>query len=131
MLFHTFYTQEERRKFGGSDFIELQYCRLEQDSNIKKIVLVNAIEHWKNDSLYIFGDDINEFLLHYDKIFNGGIYCNEKKGIVDVFGINYYLLEQSRLIIERVTKEKPLDYQILLNWLYNVKKYNGFYVLGE
>lgn len=131
MLFHTFYTQEERRKFGGSDFIELQYCRLEQDSNIKKIVSVNAIEHWKNDSLYIFGDDINEFLLHYDKIFNGGIYCNEKSGIVDVFGINYYLLEQSRLIIERVTKEKPLDYQILLNWLYNVKKYNGFYVLGE
>ncbi len=131
MLFHSFNTQEERRKFGGSDFIELQYCRLEQGSKIKKIVSVNAIENWKNDSLYVFGNDINEFLSHYGKIFNGGIYNNEKSGIVDVFGINYYPLEQSNLIIEKVMKEKLLDYQTLLNWLYNVKKYNGFYILGE
>ena len=37
MLFHTFNTQEERRKFGGSDFIEMQYCRLEQGSKSKRL----------------------------------------------------------------------------------------------
>ena len=26
MLFHTFHSQEERRKSGGSYFIEVQYC---------------------------------------------------------------------------------------------------------
>ena len=28
MLFHTFSSQEERRKYGGSAFIEIQYCKL-------------------------------------------------------------------------------------------------------
>ena len=28
MLFHTFKSQEERRKFGGSAFIEIQFCNM-------------------------------------------------------------------------------------------------------
>jgi len=130
MLFHTFYSQEERRKFGGSYFIEFQYCKLEQNSEIKRIVSVDVIEHWKNDSLYIYGDDENEFFSHYGKIFIGGIYNNEKSGIVDLCGINYYSRKQTKLIIDKVKKEKALDYQILLNWLENVNQYIGFYVLG-
>ncbi|MBC8587751.1 hypothetical protein [Paratissierella segnis] len=130
LLFRTFNSQEERREFGGSDFIEFQYCKLDKRSKINKIVSIDAIGKWKDDSLYLFGDDIDEFFSHYGKIFNGGIYNNEKCGIVDFYGINYYTLEQSNLIIERVNKENPLDYQILLNWLDDVKKYNGFYILG-
>lgn len=130
MLFRTFHSQEERRKFGGSDFIEFQYCRLSQDSKIEKIVSVDAIEEWKNNSLYVLGDDIDEFVLHYGKIFVDGIYNNGKSGIVDVFGINYYTLEQAELITVRINKENPLDNQTLLNWLANVKEYNGFYILG-
>lgn len=45
MLFHTFRSQEERRKFGGSYFIEVQYCKLAQDSEITKIVSVDVMEH--------------------------------------------------------------------------------------
>ena len=36
------------------------------------------------------------------------------------------LLGRGDLITERVNKENPLDYQILLNRLNDVKKYNGF-----
>ncbi len=36
MLFHIFNSQKERREFGGSDFIEMQYCKLEQGSEIEK-----------------------------------------------------------------------------------------------
>lgn len=70
------------------------------------------------------------FFSRYRKIFNGGVYANEKSGVVDLYGINYYSPEQSLLMIEQVRKERPLDYPILLNWLEGVKKYNGFYVLG-
>lgn len=62
MLFHIFHSQKERRDFGGSDFIEMQYCKLEQDSEIEKIVSVDATI-WKNDSLYIFGNDMICFIL--------------------------------------------------------------------
>ena len=130
MLFHTFSSQEERREFGGSYFIEIQYCRLSQGTEIERIVSVDAIEHWKNDSLYIYGDDDNEFILHYGKIFTGGIYNNLKFGMIDICGINYYSLQQTHLILERIKKAKPLDYQVLLNWLEKIKENIGFYILG-
>lgn len=130
MLFYTFSSQEERREFGGSYFIEMQYCRLPQGTEIERIVSVDAIEHWKNDSLYIYGDDDNEFVLHYGKIFTGGTYGNLKCGIVDMYGINYYSREQAHLILETVKEIKPLDYQVLINWLEKAKENVGFYILG-
>lgn len=36
MLFHTFRAQEERRRFGGTDFMEMQYCKLPLDLLAKK-----------------------------------------------------------------------------------------------
>lgn len=90
MLFHTFKSREERRKYGGSYFIEIQYCSLAKGTEIEKIVSVDAIENWKNDSLYIYGDDDNEFEVYYREIFTGGIYNNLKRGCVDMCGINYY-----------------------------------------
>lgn len=131
LLFHTFNSQEQRRKFSGSDFIEIQYCRLDQGSKVKEIISVEAIEHWKIDSLYIMGDDINEFFSCYSKILNCGISNNGEINSLDVFGINYYSQEQSNHIIERIKKEKPQDYQILLDWLSDIDRYIGFYVLGE
>ena len=122
MLFISFSSQDERRKFGGSDFMELQYCRLKKDSKIGEIVSVEAVEHWKNDSLYIFGDDMNEFFALYSEIFNVGIYSNGECGIVDLLGINYYSLERTIFIIEKIKEEKPKDYQVLLYWLENIEK---------
>ena len=130
MYFHTFNSREELRIFGGSYFIEVQYCKLASCSKIKEIIAVDAIEHWKNDSLYIYGDDDEEFTSYYGEIFTGGIYNNEKRGVVDLCGINYYSQEQTEHIMERVKKERPIDYQTLLRWLEKADKYNGIYVLG-
>lgn len=130
MLFRSFSSQEERRKYGGSYFIELQYCKLAQGTAIETIVSVSAIEHWKNDSLYVYGDDDNAFISDYGKIFTNGVYNNRKSGMVDMYGINYYSQKYTHPIIERVKEIKPLDYQVLLNWLEKGTEYNGFYILG-
>ncbi len=130
-MFYKFTSQEERRKYGGSDFIELQYCKLSKDSKITSIISIESINCWKDDSLYVSGDDMEVFFSQYKEIFNGGIYNNGKNGVVDLLGINYYSPQQSEIIIKHVLEQQPLDYQILLNWLKDVKRYNGFYILGE
>ena len=53
MLFLKFSSQDERRAYGGSAFIELQFCKLPPATPIKKIIAVDSIENWKNDSLYV------------------------------------------------------------------------------
>ena len=78
MLFHIFDSQEERRNFGGSGFIEIQFCKLPSGTTTKKLVAVNSINHWQNDSLYI--DDENAFYQEYSQFFNCGIYNNLKSG---------------------------------------------------
>ena len=130
MLFHTFGSQEERGRFGGSYFIEIQYCRTALYTERQELVAVDAIEPWKDDSLYIYGDDDNAFLSYYGEIFTGGIYNNGKSGAVDLCGINYYSPEQTERIVERVKRTRPLDHQTLLRWLERADGYNGFYVLG-
>lgn len=128
MLFHVFSSQEERRDFGGSLFIEIQFCKLSKGVKTKKIVAVNSIENWQNDSLYI--SDENTFFREYGKIFDCGIYSNLKRGVVDIFGINYYSPSSVDSIIAKLNKEKPSDYITLAEWLARAKEYNGFYILG-
>lgn len=130
LLFLTFNSQEERRKFGGSNFIELQYCRLPPRTKIKEIVSVNAIRNWENDSLYICGDNMDMFYSSYGTIITGGIYNNMERGPVDLFGINFYSQEQISQIIERIKAEIPPEYQIILKWLKEGREYVGIYILG-
>lgn len=130
LLFHRFSSQDERQAFGGSYFIELQYCRLPQGTMIDEIVSVDAITHWQDDSLYIYGDDDNLFTAQYGDIFTDGIYSNLKSGYVDICGINYYAQALIDQIMEKVAEAKPLDYPVLLDWLGKGKQYHGFYILG-
>lgn len=125
-LFHKFNSQEDRRNFGGSYFIELQFCRLPKGTENKK--LFSDIRHWQNDSLYICDDDL--FYREYSGIFNCGIYHNLKTGIVDIYGLNYYPPELTDALIKRITEKSPEDGNTLLEWLSKAKNYNGFYVLG-
>ncbi len=131
MLFHKFKTQEERREFGGSDFIEFQYCLLPQNTITEQIFTTGSIQHWKNDSLYVYGDDLEIFLTHYGEIITDGLYANLKQGYIDPLGINFYTQEQINHFIQLIEIKKPLEYQTLLNWLNNGKHYIGFYILGE
>jgi len=103
-MFHTFSNIEERREFGGTAFIEIQYCRLSADTKLKKIVAVKSIQNWMDDSLYIYVDDIDSFISNYGRIFNMGTYSNMQTGIVDVYGINYYSVKDLKYIVDKITK---------------------------
>jgi len=126
VLFHIFNSQEERRVFGGSGFIEIQYCRHPMDTKPKRIL--NNVTHWSDDSLYV--DDIDLFYVEYKHIFDCGIYHNLKTGTIDLFGINYYTPNLLDTVVKRIENEKPADYEALLSWLEKAKEYNGFYILG-
>lgn len=130
MLFHTFESQEERSKYGGSNFIEIQYCNVPPQTTVKELVAVNNIQNWKDDSLYVHMDDDNKFYQAYSHIFDCGTYNNLKTGTVDFYGINYYAPTMIESIIEKLNAEKPEDYEILAAWLAKAKTYNGFYILG-
>lgn len=132
-MFHQFASQEERRSFGGSAFIELQFCKMPFGTKTKKLVSAGNIPYWQNDSLYICGmcnDDVEVFSREYKHIFDCGIYGNLKSGVFDIYGINYYAPDLTDLIIERIRQDKPTDYATLIDWLYKSKAYNGFYILG-
>ena len=128
MLFHSFNTQDERRTFGGSDFLELQFCEHKSGTSIKRIV--DKIENWRNDSLYVSGDDMDTFYGCYKDVFKNGTYNNLKSGEIDLCGINYYSPEQVEEMIKAIEENKPKDYIIVLEWLNKAKEFNGVYILG-
>lgn len=130
MIFHSFANQEERQNFGGAAFMELQYCTLRPETEIKKIVGVGAHGNWMDSSLYIYLDDIECFCSNYGDIFYGGTYNNLHQGRLDINGINYYTPAQAKEILLKIEGKKPLDYEVISEWLKNGKQYNGFYVLG-
>lgn len=128
MLFHILNSQEERRNYGNSAFVEIQFCKLPVGTITDKLVAVDSINNLQNDSLYI--DDENVFFQEYSSIFDCGTYSNLKCGTVDMYGINYYTPALTDSIIERLRMEKPADYEVLVEWLIKSRRYNGFYILG-
>ena len=132
MLFHSFVSQDERREFGGGDFLEFAFCKSDRNTPIEALVSNDAVAplYWSNSSLYLCGDDWNEFCDAYGEIVANGTYANLETGYLDCCGINYFSPEQVQVIIDRLREEKPKDYQPLLNWLEQDTQYNGFYVLG-
>lgn len=129
-MFYSFASQAERRAFGGSDFLEIQFCKLPPETKPEKAAALDSITHWQDDSFYISGDDMDLFLKEYGGIFDCGMYYNMETGTIDPYGPNYYRPELTEKIIERILTGKPADYQKLLAWLNAAKKYNGFYILG-
>lgn len=125
-MFHLFSSQAERREYVGSRFLEMQFCRFPRGTKIAEIV--NSIENWKDDSLYI--DDENEFYREYGAIFDCGFYHNLRRGTVDVYGINYYPPECVEALLARIAAKKPVEHEMIGEWLTRASAYNGFYILG-
>lgn len=125
-MFHIFNSQEERRAFGGSCFIEFQYCRHCAKTALKRIL--NNPNHWQDGSLYVA--DLDLFYTEYGCIFDCGIYHNMKTGTVDLYGVNYYTPDLVDTVVKKIQNEKPAEYKTLLSWLEKAKEYNGFYILG-
>ena len=130
MRFYTFSSQAERREMGGSYFIELQYAALPPEAGLPALVSPDAYAHWRDDSLYVYGDDDNAFYTWYGGIFTGGVYANGRRGPVDLVGVNYYGPDLAERICSEV-RETPLpDSETLLRWLESPRAARGFYVLG-
>ncbi len=127
-MFLSFESQEDRREYGGSGFIEFQFCKMSSKSKIESIVTIDNIKHWQPDSLYV--SDYDEFFNEYSRFFNCGFYNNMKNGIIDIYGVNYYTSVSVETIMSRIEKDQPKDYHALLDWLRKSKKYNGIYILG-
>ena len=128
MLFHTFRSQAERRRQGGSCFVELQFCRMPPGTPVRRLVDVNSIRNWMDDSLYV--DDETALYREYGRFFTGGVYNNLRRGPVDLYGINYYESAMIEPLMEQLRREQPPEYETLLGWLERAKDYNGFYILG-
>lgn len=129
MLFHRFASQEERRAFGGSDFLELQPCPLPPSSTPEELVSIDNFLHWQLSSLYISGDDMGLFQELYGPLLGHGLYNNLSTGPLDPCGINYYTPAQAAAIIARIEAAQPQDCQLLLPWL-RENSAKGFYLLG-
>ncbi len=125
-----FLSQKERKRLGGSCFVELQYCRLPVGTPVKKIVSAGAVEHWKDDSLYVYGEDQNDFFEAYSRVLTDGLYSDLQTGTVDLCGINYYPPESTDGLIKRLLSDKPTGYERLVDWLGKAGACNGFYILG-
>ena len=128
MLFHTFRSQAERRRQGGSCFVELQFCRMPPGTPVRRLVDVDSIRNWMDDSLYV--DDETALYREYGRFFTGGVYNNLRRGPADLYGINYYEPAMIDPLMERLRREQPPEYETLLGWLERAKDYNGFYILG-
>ena len=114
-IFHSFANQEERQNFGGTAFMELQYCTLRPETEIKKIVGVGAHGNWMDSSLYIYLDDIESFCLNYGDIFYGGTYNNLHKGLsvqMDTTNLNYN--QSSRFNVKQINTV-PISSKIKFN----------------
>ena len=128
MLFQTFRSQAERRRQGGSCFVELQFCRMPPGTPVRRLVDVDSIRNWMDDSLYV--DDETVLYREYGRFFTGGVYNNLRRGPVDLYGINYYESAMIEPLMEQLRREQPPEYETLLGWLERAKDYNGFYILG-
>ena len=123
-----FQTAEERRTYGGSTFIEIQYCNLPIGTSSKKILSLTAITNWERTSLYV--EDVAGFFAEYKEMLGKGLYNNMEESIVDVFGINYFNAEKTNNIIHKLKMHKPKRFEIFLEWLMDNPNQNGFYILG-
>ena len=108
--------------------MELQYCTLNPETELKKIVKSHG--RWVDSSLYIYFNDIDSFRSIYGEIFYGGTYQNLHSGDVDIYGVNYYSPTQLKDIMLTIEAQKPLEYEVILEWLKNGEFFNGFYILG-
>lgn len=62
-MFLKFQSQDQRRKYGGSCFIELQFCKLPSATKLDRIF--NGYDHWQNESLYVYDNECSETVLKY------------------------------------------------------------------
>ncbi len=118
-----FYTLSEKK---GNGYIEFQF-------STNDYPCFNKYDFCNPTSLFVdvISDDfMDEFLENYGYIFRNGLHPDKSRSL-DLFGINFYSLQDVEIIIHEIEKRKPKDYKKILDWLQIAKEYyKGFYILG-
>ena len=112
----------------GSAYYEFQYCKKEWP--LKKLLGPRGYGHWEKDSVFVHIDNDEDFFENYLSYLEP---TNAPNGTTEFcfYGVNYYTKEQTLSILERVKRDKPLDFEIIVGWLERATaEYNGFYFLG-
>jgi len=110
-------------KRNGSDYIEFQFVK-----NVKKPF--KKIDNFKDDSLYVYSDDINCFLETYGDLFKNCISPDGSDRFCD-FGVNYYTPEMAKTIFDKLKDLSVIGSEKLIVWLEKaVSNGDGIYVLG-
>jgi hypothetical protein len=121
---------EERSNYNSTAFLEIQFCKLNDKSSVKKRFDAIYVKHWASDSLYVYHLDVDKFLTEYGEIFVNGEYANHKTGFIDPYGVTYFPKGQIKDYIHSILISKPTDYEIMIEWLNEALKYDGIYILG-
>ena len=121
---------DEKITFNSTAFLEIQFCKINDKKWGKKEFEVRNIKYGAQDSLYVYHFDIDEFLAEYGEIFVQGEYVNHKTGYIDPFGVTYFPKERIDDFIQRIFVSRPIDYEIMIEWLNEALKYNGINFLG-
>lgn len=93
------------KKCNKSDYLEFQICRV--DTKLKQLVNIDNISFNDEESIYLDLDCYDKFLLYYRNYFNSAIHNNLEVGLLDIYGINYYTLDETKSIINDISKDKP------------------------
>ena len=125
-MFLKFHSQDERRAYGGSCFIELQFCKLSADTALNDIL--QQYTHWQNDSLYVHDDA--PLYTEYGAVFGNGVHPDLTESYFDGWGVTYYRPDQIEGIIQRAAEAALDGCETLIEWLNTAKQYHGFYILG-
>lgn len=115
-MFLKFESQDERREYGGSCFVEFQFCMMPEGTQQDRIF--HSIDHWRDDSLYVHGD--SPLFSIYKEILGTGIHPNMTEGYFDYYGVTYYAPDKIEPIIGRLLSAKPEGYDVLNKWLEKV-----------
>lgn len=113
---------------NGTCYLEFQFCETDKPLNDGKAIC--NTEFWRDDSLFMHGDDFGEFYELYGDLFGCAVFPNGERGC-DSCGVNYYGKEETAKIVEGLSARPNEEYAALLLWLKEAEQRgNGFYILG-
>lgn len=113
----------------GTCYLEFRFCETDKPLKDGK-VRYEILNHWSDDSLYLYWDDFSEFYELYGDLFGCAVFPNGERGC-DSCGVNYYGKEENAKIIAGMSTRPNEEYAALLPWLKEAEKRGkGFYILG-
>lgn len=121
---------EKNDKGNNTNYIEFQVCYKCLNTSHELLVKVDSISFNVESSIYIDFLDYEKFISIYGIYFNNCMHNNLSEGALDPYGINYFSLDKTKLIIEKISTVKPFECEKLIDFLNKAKDNNGFYILG-